>query len=122
MTRQQFILEARTWIGVPWRHQGRTRQGIDCVGLLVRVAQDCGMDAIDVTSYRRMGESQQLKALCEQQLLPITDYRPGDLLRMVTDTHGQHMGLVTDHPEGSACCTPRRCFARWSSTASTSTG
>ena len=33
VTREMVVAEARTWIGVKWRHQGRTREGVDCIGL-----------------------------------------------------------------------------------------
>lgn len=32
--RQLIVDEARKWIGTPFRHHGRNRQGVDCVGLL----------------------------------------------------------------------------------------
>lgn len=37
-TRAEVITELRTWIGVPWRHQGRSRFGIDCIGLVTVMA------------------------------------------------------------------------------------
>ena len=36
-TAADFIAEARTWIGVPFRHQGRSRHGVDCIGLVLQV-------------------------------------------------------------------------------------
>lgn len=44
---------ARSYIGVPWRHQGRTRRGIDCVGLIIRVGREVGVMDYDVSSYQR---------------------------------------------------------------------
>lgn len=35
---------ALTYDGVAWRHQGRRADGIDCLGLLVLVAIDLGLD------------------------------------------------------------------------------
>ena len=29
----ELIAIARTWLGVPWHHQGRSRAGVDCAGL-----------------------------------------------------------------------------------------
>lgn len=37
MTPAQVVIEARSWVGVPFRHQGRNRLGIDCAGLVVCV-------------------------------------------------------------------------------------
>ncbi len=42
---------ARAYLGTPWLHQGRSRQGIDCVGLLVLSVQDCGYEIQDYTAY-----------------------------------------------------------------------
>lgn len=33
VTAAEFIAQARTWLGVPWHHQGRSRLGVDCAGL-----------------------------------------------------------------------------------------
>ncbi len=30
----ELVAEARSWVGVPWHHQGRSRAGVDCVGLI----------------------------------------------------------------------------------------
>lgn len=54
------VAAADAWVGVPWRHQGRSREGIDCLGLLIVVARDLGLDqGVDVTApefrnYRRL--------------------------------------------------------------------
>jgi cell wall-associated NlpC family hydrolase len=54
MTRDQVISEARSWIGTPWRHQGRSRKrGVDCIGLLVVVARSFGLNVEDRTDYAR---------------------------------------------------------------------
>lgn len=34
---QQIQAEARRWVGVPYVHQGRTRFGVDCIGLIICV-------------------------------------------------------------------------------------
>lgn len=44
---------ARGYLGVPFKHQGRSRQGADCVGLLVMVARDLGLAHSDVLTYSR---------------------------------------------------------------------
>lgn len=37
------IAEARKWLGVPFQHQGRTRFGVDCAGLVELVALGLGL-------------------------------------------------------------------------------
>lgn len=53
---EDIVAYARTWKGARWRHEGRGAgpdRAIDCVGLLVRVADHFGMPYEDVTGYRR---------------------------------------------------------------------
>jgi cell wall-associated NlpC family hydrolase len=45
-----IIAAARSWLGVPWRHQGRTRQGVDCAGLVVLVGRGLGLDDYDTSA------------------------------------------------------------------------
>lgn len=37
-----FAERARQWLGVPYQHRGTTRQGCDCTGLLIGIAQELG--------------------------------------------------------------------------------
>ena len=42
--REAIVAEARTWLGVPWRHQGwRRTTGCDCVGLVRGVGHALGL-------------------------------------------------------------------------------
>lgn len=52
-TRQDVVNEARGWLGTPWRHQGRTRQGIDCIGLPVVIGRALKISKYDVQAYGR---------------------------------------------------------------------
>lgn len=54
MTSPDDIVEyARTWMGVRWVHQGRSRQGVDCAGLLIKVAEHFDLPHADMQGYRR---------------------------------------------------------------------
>jgi cell wall-associated NlpC family hydrolase len=53
MTRDQVVAEARRWIGTNWRHQGRSARGVDCLGLIVMVANAFGVPVRDRTDYAR---------------------------------------------------------------------
>ena len=48
-----LVAAARSWLGEPWRHQGRGTRGIDCVGLLIRIAHDFNLTEFDITTYNR---------------------------------------------------------------------
>jgi len=41
--RQKVMREARSWLGVPYRYGGSTRQGVDCSGLTMRVFERINM-------------------------------------------------------------------------------
>ena len=53
-----IVAEARTWLGVPWRHQGRSRAGVDCAGLVVLVARALELADHDSTAYGRRAQGQ----------------------------------------------------------------
>lgn len=52
-TQDDIVRYARTWLGTRWVHQGRSRQGIDCAGLLIKVAEHFELPHEDAQGYRR---------------------------------------------------------------------
>lgn len=44
---------AMSYVGCPFQHMGRSRKGLDCVGLLVLVARDMGWTVKDSPHYGR---------------------------------------------------------------------
>ena len=97
-TREQVLAEARSWIGVPYLHQGRTRLGVDCVGLLIVVARALGLTDYDVSGYPRVPSSDFLRAECERLMRRIQAgaRQPGDVLLMRFKRDPQHLAFVTD--------------------------
>ena len=82
MTSEDIVAEARRWIGAPWRHQGRGPAGVDCIGLLIVVADALGVPHHDVQGYdRRATGTRLLKAFAvDLDPLPFDEARPGDIL------------------------------------------
>lgn len=52
-TRAEVVAAARAYDGVRWVHQGRSKAGIDCAGLLIRVHLDLGLPVRDMQGYKR---------------------------------------------------------------------
>lgn len=92
-----MIESARAWCGVPWRHLGRDRAGVDCIGLLLVAARDAGRDLPDPAPYAREPQGTRLlegiAALCRRVAVP----EPGDVLLFRMGIFGGHVGLATRH-------------------------
>ena len=81
LTRRAIIKAARSWVGVKYRHQGRGRKGIDCVGLLIEVCKDVGHPVVAPHAYSTMPQGYQLLKPCDAQLWKPErqEVIPGDL-------------------------------------------
>lgn len=90
------IAAARSYVDVPFRHQGRSREGLDCLGLLICAAVDLGLPYRDNLNYGRTPDPRRILKEIRQQLIPADAYAPGlvVLLRWGADT--AHFGLITD--------------------------
>lgn len=96
-TGQQIIDEARTWIDVPWRHAGRNRAGIDCVGLGVVVTRALGICDYDVVTYSKEptdGMLKHIETVADQ--IPIQDAKIGDILILNFGPYPFHAGFLAE--------------------------
>lgn len=62
----QLIGEARGWLGVPFRHQGRNRAGVDCAGFVVSLLRACDAlppDYREPTNYPRRPNGELVEIL-----------------------------------------------------------
>jgi lipoprotein Spr len=102
-------IAARRHLGVPFKHRGRDPQkGIDCVGLAVLAAIECGWTVQDLPVYGRLPKDGQLEAqlaanatrICTNPTLD--QLQPGDLvaIRFSPRDAVRHVGIVGDHPHG----------------------
>lgn len=95
-TRQEIVAAARRYLGVRWVHQGRTARGLDCLGLVIRTAQDVGLTREDFTAYARIPDGGRLLAELRKRLQPAPRPQPGDVLVMRFDRWPIHVALCTD--------------------------
>ncbi|MDF2097320.1 C40 family peptidase [Aquibaculum arenosum] len=98
-----IVAEARGWIGVRYRHQGRLKaSGVDCVGLAVGVARELGLAVADRLDYPRRPDPETLRAGLAEQLLEIDPAAalPGDLLRLAPGGKATHVGICSRLADG----------------------
>lgn len=102
ITANQLIVAARGLIGVPFRHQGRTRLGVDCIGFLALACKDAGLDLPGFmnlpfpTCYSRDPSPQSLTTLaahCTRIYAPV----PGCVFyfRFPLEKLPRHFGIYT---------------------------
>jgi len=101
--RAAVVTEARSWLGVKWLHQHRSREGVDCAGLVICVARALGLvtPGFDLTGYGRRPDG-SLLALCDAHMRRIRrdEMQPGDVLVVAIEHEPQHMGIVGDYRHG----------------------
>lgn len=97
MNRDEIVEAARTWVGVPYLHQGRSRQGVDCIGLLACLAKQFGVSDYDETDYGRRPSGLHMRRVLESNLIKTTygDLQPADIIHMATDKDPLHVALVS---------------------------
>lgn len=96
-TRADVVATARGYLGVRWHHQGRSVAGMDCAGLVVRVAHDLGLSDFDSADYGRLPLGQKMREIMDANMDRVTAYQPGDVLLMRFETEPQHLAIVTDY-------------------------
>jgi len=97
MTREEIVDSARSWVGVPYLHQGRTRKGVDCIGLLACIAKQFQISDYDETDYGRRPSGLHMRRVLQDNLQPIAlaDLREADILHMATDNEPLHVAVVS---------------------------
>ena len=98
MLRNSIVTAARSYVGTPFLHQGRTAKGLDCVGLCIRVAHDLKLTQFDIDGYSRVPSGRMMQRILAEQCerIDIQDILPGDILHMAFEDEPQHLAIVTD--------------------------
>ena len=96
--RAAIVNEARTWLAVPWRHQGRDREfGVDCVGLVLCVAWALGLAEGDHTGYKQGVYGRKFRerlAAAGLRHKPLDAVRYGDVVVLSEERYPCHMGIL----------------------------
>ena len=100
---ERAIAEARSYLGVKWRHRGRSRLAIDCIGLIVKALAAGDVHMRDRRDYGREPWRDGLRReLFEHFGEPVQDMQPGDvvLIKWDEDPEPAHVGLLADYAHG----------------------
>jgi cell wall-associated NlpC family hydrolase len=95
----ELIAQARSWLGVPYLHQGRSRNGADCLGFLACMLAELGsrtfLDALP-NNYPR--NPQSILAVAAPKLAtPLEVEVPGALVlfQFPLTKYPSHAGILT---------------------------
>ena len=105
-----IILEARTWIGTRFRHQGRIKKseqdngGCDCLGLVLGIARNLGVNSkisitlstLDQKNYPKLLTSNLLKDQLDQHLVRVTSPNIGDIILIKINNWPQHLAIISE--------------------------
>lgn len=96
---------ARSYLGVPFLHQGRNPAiGIDCIGLLVLSAKDCGLHHLasrDLTDYSINPIEGQLELHLRSALGPPSDeIHAGWIASFDFKGQTRHVGIISLMEDG----------------------
>lgn len=80
-----------------WLHQGRNRQGIDCIGLVVVVRRELGIGDYDLSGYPREPDGTFMNHFFKAGgvRVAIPQAQPADLLLFRDATSPCHVGIIT---------------------------
>lgn len=108
-----LVESARSFVGVPFKHRGRNRKGLDCAGLVWCAYDQLGVKHPDLSRYGREPHANgMMRVVLEALGAPVwqgkvgsfiarAQLAVGDVLVMRFDQEPHHMGIVgTDHLYG----------------------
>ena len=93
-----IVSQARTWLGVPFRHQGRNKLGVDCGGLLICVGEELGIQVIHPETYSMSPDPKLIESALLANCYEITkeEMHPGDIMWFAFAGEPRHVGIFTD--------------------------
>lgn len=97
MNNLDIEIAARNYIGTPFRHQGRTKWGLDCVGLIIKVAHDLNITDFDYTNYTEIPDSKEMRYYLNKYMfrIPTNMQQAGDIFYMSFTKTPQHLAIYT---------------------------
>lgn len=103
MTRDEIVSAARSYLGVRFRKGGRSRTGLDCVGLVTLVAYDIGYEHVkDVTCYDFEPHPNLFLDTIRSQTNPVMGLipKPGNVVMLRQSIYPMHCGIIGQNQSG----------------------
>lgn len=96
VSRDSIVTAARSYVGVRWRHLGRDRAGLDCIGLLVMVSRDCDIPYKDVSGYKKIPDRETFRDEVAAQSDPgdLNVLKHGSIVLLMQRVYPCHCGIV----------------------------
>lgn len=92
----EILRIARSWLDTKFHHQGRKKGvGVDCIGLIVGVATELGLQPTDQLNYARQPDESALKTALENNLQS-SELQVGAITLFAIEGRAQHVGIITD--------------------------
>jgi cell wall-associated NlpC family hydrolase len=125
-TREDFVHEARKWLGTPFHHQGRIKNiGCDCLGLLLGITNALGIchGYGDDIAYGFMPDTKTFLDNLDLYMkrISIIDASYGDVLVMKFGGIPTHLAIITDrgiihcYALGPKCVVEHALSGKWPS-------
>jgi cell wall-associated NlpC family hydrolase len=110
ITGQRVADEARKWVGAPYLHQGRSRGGVDCLGLALEVCRDLGLvdNGLDWTHYGRLPMRDFMEQQVQQHCTQTAEAVAGSLIVVRWTTVAAHLAICTGPNMIHACASRKR--------------
>lgn len=98
MLLDNIIEEARSYLGTPWKHQGRTRRGVDCVGFIILAFTKFNIYIKEIKGYSRFPDGIELKKVMDAQpnFKQVNNIIPGDIILFRIKRDPQHVALAVN--------------------------
>jgi cell wall-associated NlpC family hydrolase len=106
MTDETLVKQARSWVGTPFKYQGRLKQvGCDCLGLIVGIARELNLKArtgnplheYDIRDYSSDPNTRVLQENLASLLWTSPCPVVGALVLMSFAGNPQHLGILCEH-------------------------
>lgn len=100
VTRSEVVACAQSYLGVRWLHQGRSRAGVDCVGLVAAIALDLGLvdpKALVIPPYRTRPDGSLLQYFStHMDRINKRNVQAGSVAIFAFGGSPYHAGIITD--------------------------